>query len=122
MISQKTVFAANGQIIAQAESEQHIKEKADLITPEQNSIHSQVQSFISTENPNTSTPSSNNVPNDPQRQRLRNMLIGSREVVTRTIHYLHLIGYAPEADWSPLQPNPENPEEVISILVRYIRV
>ena len=53
---------------------------------------------------------------------IEHRLTGSREVVTRTIYYLHLIGYAEVGDWSPLQPNPKNTKEVISILVRYIRV
>ena len=53
---------------------------------------------------------------------IEHRLTGSREVVTRTINYLHVIGYAPEAHWSPLQPNPDNPEQVISILVRHLRV
>ena len=118
MMSQKTVLGVNEQVIAQAELEKDIKKQADLIAPEEDVVHKQIQSFLSAENPNVTTPLSN----EPQRQRLRNMLIGSREVVTRTIYYLHLIGYAPEGDWSPLQPNPHNQEEVISILVRHIRV
>ena len=122
MMSQKPVFGINEQIIAQAELEKDIKKQADLIAPEQNLTHKQIQSFLSVENLNATTSISNNLPNESQRERLRNLLIGSREVVTRTIHYLHLIGYAPEGDWSPLQPNPENQEEVISILVRHIRV
>ncbi len=122
MMSQKTVLGVNEQIIAQAELEKDIKKQADLIAPEQNVVPSQIQSFLSADKPNVTTPSSNNLPNEPQRQRLRNMLIGSREVVNKTIHYLHLIGYAPKGDWSPLQPNPHNSEEVISILVRHIRV
>ena len=122
MMSQKPVFGINEQIIAQAELEEDIKKQADLIAPEQNVVPSQIQSFLSAEKPDVTTHAPNNLPNESQRERLRNLLIGSREVVTRTIHYLHLIGYAPEGDWSPLQPNPENQEEVISILVRHIRV
>ena len=122
MMSQKPVLGVNEQVIAQAELEKDIKKQADLIAPEKDVVPSQIQSFLSAENPNVTTPSSNNSPDEPQRQRLRNLLIGSREVVTRTINYLHLIGYAPEGDWSPLQPNPNNSEEVISILIRHIRV
>ncbi len=122
MMSQKTVLGVNEQVIAQAELEKDIKKQADLIAPEKDLTSSQVQSFLSADKPDVTTPLSDNSPNEPQRQRLRNMLIGSREVVTSTIHYLHLIGYAPEGDWSPLQPNPNNSEEVISILVRHIRV
>lgn len=122
MMSQKTVLGVNEQVIAQAELEKDIKKQADLIAPEKDLTHKQIQSFLSAENPNVATPLSNNSSDEPQRQRLRNMLIGSREVVNKTIHYLHLIGYAPLCDWSPLQPNPHNSEEVISILVRHIRV
>ena len=118
MMSQKPMFGANEQVIAQAELEKDIQEQADLIAPKQNVVFSK----INAENPNTSIPSSDNSPNEPQRQRLRHLLIGSREVVTRTIYYLHLIGYAEVGDWSPLQPNPKNTKEVISILIRYIRV
>ena len=121
-MTQKTVLGTNEQVIAQAELEQDIKKQADLIAPEKDVVPLQIQNFLSAENPNVTTPSSNNSPDEPQRQRLRNMLIGSREVVTKTIHHLHLIGYAPLCDWSPLQPNPNNSEEVISILVRHIRV
>ena len=60
--------------------------------------------------------------NEPQRQKLRIVLTGSREVVTSTIHNLQLKKYAQVGDWSPSQPNPSNPEEVISILVRHITV
>lgn len=122
MMSQKSMLGVNEQVIAQAELEKDIKKQADLIAPEKDLTSSQIQSFLSVENSNTPIPTSTNLPDEPQRQRLRNMLIGSREVVTKTIHYLHLIGYAPEGDWSPLQPNPHNQAEVISILVRHIRV
>ena len=60
--------------------------------------------------------------NEVQRQQLKHLLIGSPKVVNSTIHYLQLIGYAQVGDWSPLLPNPSNPDEVISILVRKIKV
>ena len=62
------------------------------------------------------------IANEPQRQKLRVVLTGSRKVVTSTIHNLQLKNYAQVGDWSRSVPNPSNPEEVISILVRYITV
>ena len=59
---------------------------------------------------------------EPQRQKLKITLTGSPEVVTSTIHSLHLRSYAPVGDWNTLLPTGENPEEVMSILVRYIMV
>ena len=62
------------------------------------------------------------VAKEPQRRKLKITLTGSPEVVTSTIHSLHLRGYAPVGDWSTLLPTRENPEEVMSILVRYITI
>ncbi|MEH2182380.1 hypothetical protein [Nostoc sp.] len=55
----------------------------------------------------------------PKRERIKHLLIGSAKAVTSTIHYLQVIGYARAGDWSPLQPT-DNPDEVISILIRQI--
>ena len=60
--------------------------------------------------------------NEPQRQTLKIMLIGSREVVRSAIMHFHLTGQADVGDWSRLEPNPSNPEEMMSILVRRITV
>ena len=89
---QKKVLGATEQTLNQAQLEKKIQEQAELIA------------------------------NGIKPQPIEHRLTGSREVVTRTIHYLHLIGYAPEGNWSPLQPNPDNPKQVISILVRHLRV
>ena len=64
----------------------------------------------------------NLITNEPQRQKFKVMLFGSPEVINSAIHYFHLIRYAEVGDWSPLEPNPSNPEEMMSILVRYIMV
>ena len=56
---------------------------------------------------------------NPQREPIKHMLIGSPKIVTSTIHHLQLIGYASVGDWSPLLPT-GNSGEVMSILVRQI--
>ncbi|QSJ21086.1 hypothetical protein JYQ62_33725 [Nostoc sp. UHCC 0702] len=61
-------------------------------------------------------PVSNTLPN---REPIKHLLIGSPKVVTATIHYLQMIGYANVGDWSPLQPIGDE-GEVMSILRRYI--
>ncbi|MBD2518041.1 hypothetical protein H6G93_24275 [Nostoc sp. FACHB-973] len=55
----------------------------------------------------------------PKRKPIKHILIGSLEVVTSTIHYLQVIGYASVGDWSPLVST-GNPDEVMSILIRQI--
>ncbi|MBH8563250.1 hypothetical protein I8748_13820 [Nostoc sp. CENA67] len=57
----------------------------------------------------------------PKRGRIKHVLIGSPKAVTSTIHFLQVIGYANVGDWSPLQQT-ENPDEVMSILIRQISV
>ena len=91
-MTQKEEFGANEETINLIELAQSIEKEADLTA------------------------------NEPQRQKLRIVLTGSREVVTSTIHNLQLKKYAQVGDWSPSVPNPSNPLEVISILVRYITV
>lgn len=54
---------------------------------------------------------------DPERERLRVLIIGSREGVTETIYTLHRRGFAEVNDWSPLLRVP-NSEELMSILRR----
>ncbi|YAF98701.1 MAG: hypothetical protein AB3A66_05625 [Nodularia sp. CChRGM 3473] len=54
-----------------------------------------------------------------RRELIKHLLIGSPKVVTSTIHYLQVVGYADVGDWSALLPT-ANPGEVISILVRQI--
>ena len=60
--------------------------------------------------------------NEPKRQQLKQLLVGSPEAVKSAIYHFQLTGQAQIGEWSPLVPNPDNPEEVISILVRHITV
>ena len=60
--------------------------------------------------------------NESKRHTLKHILMGSPEAVKSAIYYYELKGQADIAHWSPLQPNPGNPEEVMSILVRKITV
>lgn len=55
----------------------------------------------------------------PKREPVKHLLIGSSKAVTSTIHFLQVIGYANVGDWSQLIPT-ENPDEVMSILIRQI--
>jgi hypothetical protein len=68
--------------------------------------------------PNLSQPTPKPLPN---RKPIKHMLIGSPKAVTSTIHYLQVIGYAGVGEWSPLIPT-ENPDEVMSILIRQILI
>ena len=121
-MTQKTVLGVNEQIIAQAELEKDIKKQADLIAPEKDLTHKQIQSFLSLENLNVTTPISTNIPDEPHREPLKHLLIGSPKTVTSTIYYLKKLGYADVNDWSPLLPSPTNSGEVMTILVKYIVV
>lgn len=53
------------------------------------------------------------------REPIKHLLVGSPKGVRNTIHTLHVRGYAEVSEWSPPQPT-ANPNEVMSILVRYI--
>ncbi|NJM61158.1 MAG: hypothetical protein HC849_14610 [Oscillatoriales cyanobacterium RU_3_3] len=71
---------------------------------------------------NTSIHDSSAVENLPaNREQLKHLLIGSPRIVRSTIHRLHGLGYVAVGDWSPLQPT-TNPNQVMSILVRYVLV
>ena len=95
MISQKTDFDPNGQGI-------------DLVSLE--------------ESLNLTKPSSEKSANEVKRQPIRHLLIGSPQLVKSTIHYLHLVNYAEVGDWNRFLASPNNPEEVMSMLVRYLKV
>ena len=56
-----------------------------------------------------------------ERDRLRVLVIGSRDGVIETIHDLHHRGFAEVGLWSPLLPAPSS-GEVMSILTRDRRV
>ena len=92
IMAQKKVFGNNEENNNQSPLEENIQEQTDLTV------------------------------NKPQRQHIKHLLIGSPEFVRSIIHYFHVKGYADVGDWSPLVPNPSNPEEVMSILVRYAKV
>ncbi|MBD1997069.1 hypothetical protein H6G00_10600 [Leptolyngbya sp. FACHB-541] len=53
----------------------------------------------------------------PDRERLRILVIGSRDGVIKTIHDLYRRGFAEVSAWSPLLPAPSS-GEVMSILTR----
>ena len=62
----------------------------------------------------------------PNRERLRHLLIGSPDGVRSTIHSLHILNYADQANWSRMISIPGSgilitPEhgEVMSYLLRY---
>ena len=57
----------------------------------------------------------------PEPEKIKHILIGSKEAVIATIEALHQLGYANTRDWTPLLPT-SNPGEVTSILVRSIEV
>ena len=95
MISQKTDFDSNEQGIDLAQLEEKL---------------------------NLTKPSSEKSANKEKRQPIRHLLIGSPQLVKSTIHYLHLVNYAEVGDWSRFLASPNNPEEVMSMLVRYLKV
>ena len=92
-MTHKKEFDAIEQAIRQAELEQNISEQDDSTV------------------------------NEPQRQKLKLVLIGSSEAVRGAIHNFHLTGHAEVGDWSRFLPSPtNNPEEVMSILIRKVTV
>jgi hypothetical protein len=68
-------------------------------------------------------------PAQPERERLRHLILGSAGGVRSTIHTLHVLRYADQSIWSPLFTIPESgilltPDqgEVFSYLLRYRQV
>ena len=57
----------------------------------------------------------------PEPEKIKHILIGSKEAVITTIEVLHQLGYANTRDWTPLLPT-SNPGEVTSVLIRSIKV
>jgi len=55
----------------------------------------------------------------PESEKIKHILIGSKEAVVATIAVLDKLGYANVRDWTPLLPT-SNPGEVTSVLVRSI--
>ncbi|MDZ7965260.1 MAG: hypothetical protein RM368_09830 [Nostoc sp. DedSLP03] len=83
------------------------------------SAQSKLKQFLSGEN--FDTPASHQPTQQPlpRREPIKHTLIGSAKAVTSTIHYLQVIGYANVGDWS-LLVSTDNPDEVMSILIRQI--
>ena len=59
-------------------------------------------------------------PLQPDREPVKILLIGSPKAVRSIIHILFCLGFASVSEWSPLQP--QKPGEVMSILMRYLRL
>ena len=57
----------------------------------------------------------------PEPEKIKHILIGSKEAVITTIEVLHQLGYANTRHWTPLLAT-SNPGEVTSVLVRSIKV
>ena len=57
----------------------------------------------------------------PEPEKIKHILIGSKEAVIATIGTLNQLGYANIRDWTPLLPT-SNPGEVTSVLIRSIKV
>jgi len=60
-------------------------------------------------------------PPQPDREPVKILLIGSPKAVRSIIHILYSLGFASVGEWSPLQPA-QKPGEVMSILMRYLRL
>jgi hypothetical protein len=58
-------------------------------------------------------------PNDPNRETVRHLLLGSLTAVKNTIRVLHKLGYAEPNDWSKPLPT-GRPGEVMAILTKYL--
>ena len=56
------------------------------------------------------------------RQILKIVLLGSPEVVRSGILHFYVIGEAEVGDWSQVTPHPSNPDEVMTLMSRKIRV
>lgn len=106
------------QAVAQFELEQYISQQAESAS---DSIKSSTQNFLAGDNsPNAPVPN-RAASEQPIREPLKHLLIGSPKAVTNTIQYLHQLGYAQIGDWSPLLPT-VNANEVMSILSKQILV
>ncbi len=96
-----------------------------------------IQSFCATDAPCApssplvivDTPQPYPTPPLPEPTPLRHLLIGTPEVVQHTIHRLHNLRYAEVGFWSSVIPLPDsqlivplNPNKIMRILVRSIRV
>jgi hypothetical protein len=89
-----------------------------MMAQSEDSAQSKLEQFLG-EDSNTPKPNQPTQNSSPNRKPIKHMLIGSSKVVTSTIHYLQVIGYASVGEWSPLIPT-NKPDEVMSILIRQI--
>ena len=72
-----------------------------------------------TKTPEIETLPASPVLNEPEREPVQILVIGSPQGVTKIIHTQYRLGFAEISDWSPLQPT-QNPGKVMSILVKQI--
>jgi hypothetical protein len=94
------------------------QETNTIMAQSENSAQSKLEQFLSEY---LDTPTAKGVTENrlPKREPIKHILTGSSKAVISTIHYLQVIGYASVGDWSPLVPT-DNPDEVMSILIRQI--
>lgn len=59
-------------------------------------------------------------PQEPQRESVEILAIGSPQGVTRVIHTQYRLGFAHISEWSPLQPAKNRSGKVMSVLVKQI--
>ena len=78
------------------------------------------EEFLSLEN-SSNEPNSKNQ-SSLYRERIKHLLVGSPRVVKRTIHLLHVLGYAEVREWSRSQAAGSlgEPGDVISVLVKNV--
>ncbi|MBD2078399.1 hypothetical protein [Leptolyngbya sp. FACHB-17] len=59
---------------------------------------------------------------EPDRERIKHLIVGAPKVVKRTIHLLHSLGYAEAKQWSrpKIAGSLGHPGEVVSILSRNV--
>lgn len=79
-----------------------------------------LQNLLGNNEPDTTISNEVMIAPTPESETIKHTLIGSSKAVMRTIQILHQLGYAQVSDWSPLLPSPNNPKEMMSILVRNI--
>ena len=76
--------------------------------------------FLPLENSSNQSSSDHRLGTD--RERIKHLLVGSPTVIKRTIHTLHVLGYAEAKEWSRPQiaGSLGQPGDVVSILIRNV--
>ncbi|WOB43590.1 hypothetical protein HNI00_10815 [Thermoleptolyngbya oregonensis NK1-22] len=59
-------------------------------------------------------------PENPEREPVKIMVVGSRWAVLLIIHTLHRLGFAPAGEWSKLQVEPAT-RQWMSVLTKWLR-